>query len=165
MYTSRQTGRVCSKTSYHQFTIATSLITFVCLPPPHTLGARGFSCAVSGFVQVLKSDPREKLRPSCLRPSDEHVSACGRRNEAPRRTREKTSGTQGTHHNKSCIILVFNFSWLLKASQDKLKKTLVQTFGQQRRCIMNSYAGTPRVRVRTNFHKLSPICIACALVY
>ena len=25
-----------------------------------TLGARGFSCAVSGFGQVLKSDPREK---------------------------------------------------------------------------------------------------------
>ena len=30
-------------------------------------------------------------------PSAEHVSACGRRNEAPRRTREKTSGTQGSH--------------------------------------------------------------------
>ena len=41
-----------------------------------TVGARGFSCAVSGF-------------------GPEHVSACGRRNEAPRRTREKTSGTQG----------------------------------------------------------------------
>ena len=38
-----------------------------------TLGARGFSCAVSGFVS----------------------SACGQRNEAPRRTRGKTSGTQG----------------------------------------------------------------------
>ena len=25
-----------------------------------TLGARGFSCAVSGFGQVLKNDPREK---------------------------------------------------------------------------------------------------------
>ena len=25
-----------------------------------TLGARDFSCSVSGFVQVLKSDPREK---------------------------------------------------------------------------------------------------------
>ena len=33
---------------------------------------------------------------SCLQPSAEHVSACGRRNEAPRRTREKTFGTQGT---------------------------------------------------------------------
>ena len=61
-----------------------------------TLGARGFSCANSGFGQVLKSDSREKLRRSCLRPSAEHVSACGRRNEAPRRTREKTSGTQGS---------------------------------------------------------------------
>ena len=29
-------------------------------------------------------------------PSVEHLSACGRRNKAPRRTREKTSGTQGT---------------------------------------------------------------------
>ena len=27
----------------------------------NTLGAKGFSCAVSGFGQVLKSDPREKL--------------------------------------------------------------------------------------------------------
>ena len=32
---------------------------------------------------------------SCLRPSAEDVSACGRRNRGPRRTREKTSGTQG----------------------------------------------------------------------
>ena len=36
-----------------------------------------------------------RLRRSCLRPSAEHMSACGLRNEAPRRTREKTSGTQG----------------------------------------------------------------------
>ena len=54
-----------------------------------------FFRAVSGFGQVLKSDPREKLRRSCLRPSAEHVSAYGRQNEAPRRMREKTSGTQG----------------------------------------------------------------------
>ena len=33
--------------------------------------------------------------PKCLRPSAEQVSACGRRNEAPRRTQEKTSGSQG----------------------------------------------------------------------
>ena len=46
-----------------------------------TLGARGFSCAVSAFSQVLKSDPLVS-------------SAFGRRNEAPRRTREKTSVTQ-----------------------------------------------------------------------
>ena len=49
----------------------------------YTLGARGFSCVVSGFGQVLKSDPPE------------HVSACGGRSEAPRCAREKTSGTQG----------------------------------------------------------------------
>ena len=129
VYTSRQTGRVCSKTSFHQFTIATSLITFVCLPPPTTTYPGCQRLFMRGFRFRSKSDPHEKLRPSCLRPSAEHVSACGRRNEAPRRTREKTSGTQGTHHNKSCIILVFNFSWLLQASQEKLKKTLVQTFG------------------------------------
>ena len=39
--------------------------------------------------------PVSVKRRSCLRPSAEYVSACGRRNEAPRRTREKTSGTQG----------------------------------------------------------------------
>ena len=33
--------------------------------------------------------------PKCLRPSTEQVSACGRRNEAPRLTRENTSGSQG----------------------------------------------------------------------
>ena len=48
------------------------------------LGVRGFSCTVSGFCEV-----------SCLRPLAEHVSADGRQNEAPRRTPEKTSGTQG----------------------------------------------------------------------
>ena len=41
------------------------------------------------FPSSLKRDPREKLPRSCLRPSAEHVSACGRRKEAPRRTREK----------------------------------------------------------------------------
>ena len=60
------------------------------------LGARGFSRAVSAFGQVLKS---EWLRRSCLRPLAEHVSACGRRNEAPRHTREKTSGTQGSQND------------------------------------------------------------------
>ena len=53
------------------------------------------SCAVSGFGQVLKSDPRDFAARVFDRPSAEHVSACGRRNEAPTRTREKTSGTQG----------------------------------------------------------------------
>ena len=62
------------------------------IPLLATLGARGFSCAVSGFGQAGRSS----LHRSCLRPSAEHVSACGRRNEVPCRTREKTSGTQGT---------------------------------------------------------------------
>ena len=35
----------------------------------HTLGARGFSCAVSCFGQVLKSDLFWRLRRSCLLPS------------------------------------------------------------------------------------------------
>ena len=37
---------------------------------------------------------------SRLRPSAEHVSACGRPNEAPRRTREKNCGTQGNTSSK-----------------------------------------------------------------
>ena len=50
----------------------------------NTLGAKGFSCAVSGFGQVLKSDPREKLFFffSCLRSLAEDVSACGRRSSS-----------------------------------------------------------------------------------
>ena len=47
-----------------------------------TLGSRGFSCALSGFGQVLKSDPREKLflaaSPLVSRPSAEDVSAYGK---------------------------------------------------------------------------------------
>ena len=48
-----------------------------------TLGARDFSCAVSGFGQVLKSLPpkAEDVRPAA--------------DEAPHHTREKISGTQG----------------------------------------------------------------------
>ena len=72
-----------------------------------TLGARGFSYAVSGFGQVLKSDPRVFSRGFAARvsprPSAEHVSVCGRRNEAPRRTREKTSGTQGRRELASSL--------------------------------------------------------------
>ena len=47
----------------------------------NTLGARGFSCAVSGFRQ---SDPREKLFFffSCLRSLAEDVSAYGRRSSS-----------------------------------------------------------------------------------
>ena len=47
------------------------------------------------MFNVNKRWTRFRLCRSCLRPSAEHVSACGRQNEAPRRTREKTSGTQG----------------------------------------------------------------------
>ena len=57
-----------------------------------TLGSRGFSCAVSGFDQVLESDPRFAARVFCLRPKTCRPVA----DEAPRRTREKTSGTLGT---------------------------------------------------------------------
>ena len=66
-----------------------------------TLGARGFSCAVCGFGQVLKSDPREKR--FFLAASPLESSAFGRTRVGlwptkrnPRRTREKTSGTQGS---------------------------------------------------------------------
>ena len=62
-----------------------TLYTSVHLEPASTLGARGFSCAVSGFGQV-----------KFLRPLAEHLPAYGRQNEASRRTREKTSGTQGS---------------------------------------------------------------------
>ena len=55
-----------------------------------TLGARGFSCAVSGFGHVLQNDPREKLRRSCLRPlADETKLSVARE--------KKTSCTQGTY--------------------------------------------------------------------
>ena len=68
-----------------------------------TLGARGFSCAVSGFGLVLKSDPREKLRRSCLRPAADET-------KLPVRTREKTSGTQGIEIHDSKAYLYLNFS-------------------------------------------------------
>ena len=68
----------------------------------NTLGTRGFSCAVSGFRQVLKSDPREKfffsrvfgLWPKTCRPAAD---------EAPRRTREKTSGTKGRESKATSV--------------------------------------------------------------
>ena len=62
-----------------------------------TLGARGFSCAVSGFGQVLKG------------------SACDRRNEAPRRTREKTSGTQGSALAAYSLFLTAAYNFSLKS--------------------------------------------------
>ena len=55
-----------------------------------TLGTRGFSCAVSGFGQVLKSDPRffSPLRHSCLWSSADET-------KLPDAREKKTSGTQG----------------------------------------------------------------------
>ena len=54
---------------------------------------RGFRFRSS--IEKLPARFSSRLRRSCHWPSAEHVSACGRRNEATRRTREKTSGTQG----------------------------------------------------------------------
>ena len=68
-----------------------------------TLGARGFSCAVSGFGLVLKSDPREKLRRSRLRPAADETKLSVR-------TREKTSGTQGIEIQDCKAYLYLNFS-------------------------------------------------------
>ena len=69
----------------------------------NTLGARGFSYAVSGFRQVLKSDPREKLfffsRVFGLWPKTYRPTA----DEAPRRTREKTSGTKGRESKATTV--------------------------------------------------------------
>ena len=48
--------------------------------PFYTPGARGFSCAVSGFGQVLKSDP---LRRSCLRPSADETKLLVAREKKP----------------------------------------------------------------------------------
>ena len=61
-----------------------------------TLGARGFSCAVSGFGQVLKSGFAARVfgvRPNTCRPAADET-------KLPRRTREKTSGTQG---RETCV--------------------------------------------------------------
>ena len=41
---------------------------------------------------------------------------------------------------KVCIIFVFNFSWVLQWSQEKLRTTLTQNFGGQTRCIMERCA-------------------------
>ena len=46
------------------------------------------------FRSSLKSDPREKLRRSCLRPSAEHVSACGNETKLPVAREKKTSSIQ-----------------------------------------------------------------------
>ena len=54
----------------------------------------GFRFWLSLKVTRSKSGFSSRLRRSCLRPLAKHVSAYGRRNEASRRAREKTSGTQ-----------------------------------------------------------------------
>ena len=54
-----------------------------------TLGARGFSCAVSGFDQVLKSDPRGfatrvfDLRPNTCRPAADETKLPVAREKKP----------------------------------------------------------------------------------
>ena len=72
-----------------------------------TLGARGFSCAVSGFGQVLKGDPREKLRRSCqfgLRPNTCRPAAD--KVKLPVAREKKTSGTQGKQELKRFSIAI-----------------------------------------------------------
>ena len=46
--------------------------------------------------KVTRAKTASPLRRSCLRPSAKLLSACGRRHVTPHRTREKTSGTQGS---------------------------------------------------------------------
>ena len=61
---------------------------------------RGFQFWLSLKVTHAKSGFFSRLRRSCLGPLAKHVWAYGRRNEAPRRAREKTSGTQGSDAGK-----------------------------------------------------------------
>ena len=60
-----------------------------------TLGARGFSCAVSGFGHVLQNDPREKLRRSCLRPLADETKLPVAREKKPLVPRVPTGGSGG----------------------------------------------------------------------
>ena len=62
---------------------------------------------------------------SCLRPSAEDVSACGRRNEAPRRAREKTSGTQGNPSTVFLQILKKTSEWISMDTAGKRALKLV----------------------------------------
>ena len=62
----------------------------------------------------LISDPRlfSRLRGSFLRPSAEHMSACGRHPaKALRRTREKTSGTRGSENYKKPYFICFHYQF------------------------------------------------------
>ena len=73
----------------------------------NTLGTRGFSCAVFGFRQVLKSDPREKLFLfSCLRSLAEDVSACGRRGSSSQARKNLWYQGQGVQGNYSQTLLI-----------------------------------------------------------
>ena len=60
----------------------------------------GFRFWLSLKVTRAKSGFFSRLRRSCLRPLAKHVSAYGRRNEASRRAREKTSDTQRSDAGK-----------------------------------------------------------------
>ena len=62
-----------------------------------TLGARGFSCAVSGFGHVLQNDPREKLRRSCLRPLADETKLPVAREKKPLVPRVPTGGSGVTN--------------------------------------------------------------------
>ena len=66
-----------------------------------TLGARDFSCAVSGFGQVLKS----------LRPQAEDVSACGRRSSSSQ-ARKKYLVPRVNESSFLIISLSINLYWL-----------------------------------------------------
>ena len=60
----------------------------------------GFRFWLSLKVTRAKSGFFSRPRRSCLRPLAKHVSAYGRRNEASRRAREKTSDTQRSDAGK-----------------------------------------------------------------
>ena len=81
---------------------------------------------------LVKSDQRRRFS---IRPSAEHVSACGRQNEAPRRTREKTSGTQG---NPSTV-----FFQILKKTSERIS---MDTAGNRALKLVNKGAMTPQSR-------------------
>ena len=86
------------------------------------------SCAVSGFGQVLKSD----LRGVAARVFD-RPSKTDRRNEAPTRTREKTSGTQGNWAGVrkagfECNSILEQKKWVLTREWHSFKRKDVVTF-------------------------------------
>ena len=71
----------------------------------------------------LISDPRlfSRLHRSFLRPSAEHMSACGRHPaKALRRTREKTSGTQGSENYKKPYFICFHYQFSCLGNEQSL---------------------------------------------